>query len=647
MAEGGMMKRLTFVLSLAMAGVMGCGDFDPSSPDPSGGDPAKAQALEGRYIVTVAPNARPNEVARGHGIAPDFVYQHVLNGFAARIPPQAHHALLRNPYVERIDPDHVVTAAATIQEGATWGLDRIDQRGSTLDGLYTYEYKGSGVTVYIADTGIRYSHQEFEGRAVPGFDVFGSDGSDCHGHGTHVAGTVGSRTYGVAKDVRLVSVRVLNCNGSGSASGVIAGIDWAAGDAARPAVLNMSLGGVGNASVDEAVRQAAAAGITVVAAAGNHNDSACWYSPARSPDAITTAAMDPDGSRSAFSNYGDCVDLFAPGRFIQSTANVSDAAVADMAGTSVAAPHVAGAAALVLEEYPDASPDIVTSVILSRVTRRAVTNANTRNNDLLYTLPSDGSGGNKGGGANQSPDAAFSYSCTALVCSFIDQSTDPDGQVVAWSWSFGDGSASTDQHPARTYDDPGTYAVTLTVTDNEGATSSASQTITVQSPSSTPPAADFAFECEDLSCSFTDLSTAAEGALEHWEWDFGDGSIVSTTTGPSNPTHVYAVPGEYPVRLRVTDAGGGIGEAIREVVVEGIALVARSSKNRGYNHVDLWWSGASGDSVRILQDGVEVLTAPNTGHYTYVTLSRGKASLAFQVCEMGSARCSAEVQVDI
>ena len=637
------MIRSTATVLLAMSLLAGCGDSGPAGPGPEEGP--IGQVAKDRYIVTLAASARPEDVTRAHGLQPHVVYRHVLNGFAARIPPQAHAGLLRNPHVERIEADGAVVTSETVQEGATWGLDRIDQRGDTPDGRYAYDYTGSGVTVYIVDTGIRYSHQDFGGRAVPGFDVFGGDGSDCHGHGTHVAGIAGSRTYGVAKDVRLVSVRVLGCSGPGTVSDAIAGLDWVVGQSARPAIVNMSLTASANASLDEAVRRAVQSGLVVVAAAGNNYADACSYSPGRAPEVITTGAMDPNGGRSVFSNYGSCVDIFAPGRFITSTSSASDVGIVDMAGTSMAAPHVAGAAALVLEEMPGASPADVTATLLNRATRGAVAKSNTRNNDLLYTRASDDSGDDKGGG-NESPSASFTFACTGLSCAFTDWSTDRDGQVVGWTWSFGDGSRSTQQNTSHAYAGAGQYSVTLTITDNAGATGSTTQVVTVQPPpSSTPPTASFTFECTDLVCTFSDRSAPADADLVHWEWNFGDGSSLSTAAASSNPSHVYASPGSYRVRLTVWDEIGGMGESIRDVTVEGIALTVQGTKSRGFNQFDLTWSGVRGDAARITLDGAELATVPNTGQYRYQSASRGKTTFIFRVCESDGTRCSAEVRV--
>lgn len=436
-----------------------------------------------RFIVTLREGAAPAAVAREHGVAPDFIYQHVLTGFAGSIGEAARAGLLRDARVQRVERDVPVSidGEPVTQAGATWGIDRIDQRPLPLSGTYTYAFSGAGVTAYIVDTGLRYTHGEFGGRAAFGFDAFGGDGSDCHGHGTHVAGTVGGATYGVAKGVRLVAVRVLDCRGSGTTAGVIAGLDWIAANGARPGVANLSLGGGASTSLDDAIARLFDAGVVSAVAAGNSNADACSYSPARAPSAMTVGASDASDRRASFSNFGDCVDWFAPGVSITSAGLGSDGATAIMSGTSMASPHAAGAAALFLAANPGATPQQVRDGLYAQASKGIVTSASSANNHLLFSLAEEDASMPPPAG-NLAPTAAFQVSCSYLACSFTDQSTDSDGVVAAWSWSFGDATSAAVRHPTHSFAAAGTYLVTLTATDDDGAVSTASRSVTVASP---------------------------------------------------------------------------------------------------------------------------------------------------------------------
>ncbi|WP_038045160.1 S8 family peptidase [Thermus caliditerrae] len=318
------------------------------------------------------------------------VYTGALEGFAAVLSERALEVLRKDPRVEFIESDTYVQVSAT-QTGATWGLDRIDQRNLPLDGAYTYTYTGIGVNVYVIDTGIRTTHQDFGGRASVAYDALGGNGQDCNGHGTHVAGTIGGTLYGVAKGVRLYAVRVLDCNGSGTTSGVIAGVDWVRQNHVKPAVANMSLGGAASSALDTAVKNAIASGVVFAVAAGNENQDACLSSPARVAEAITVGATTNTDARASFSNYGTCLDLFAPGQNITSAWYTSDTATNTISGTSMATPHVAGVATLYLQQYPTATPAQVASAIINGATTGKVTGAGTGSpNRLLFSLVSDG-----------------------------------------------------------------------------------------------------------------------------------------------------------------------------------------------------------------------------------------------------------------
>ncbi|HSL17740.1 MAG TPA: S8 family serine peptidase [Methylomirabilota bacterium] len=451
---------------------------------------SNAEAVPDQYIVVLKPGVTERGGPPVAMVAQDMAlrygakrvlhtYEHAVKGFAVRMPEARAEMLARDPRIAYVEQDGIVRAVGS-QSNATWGLDRVDQRELPLNQTYNYNQTGSGVRAYILDTGILISHNDFGGRASVGFDAFGGNGIDCNGHGTHVAGTVGGTVYGVAKGVSLVAVRVLDCTGSGTTSGVIAGIDWVTANHVKPAVANMSLGGGASDTLDAAVQSSIAAGVGYAVAAGNGNragraQDACGYSPARVPEAMTIGATTSSDAKASYSNYGDCVDWFAPGSYITSAWYTSISATNTISGTSMATPHTAGAAALFLETTPGASAQDVRDFLYAETTKGIVTSSSTANNHLLYTL-FDG-----GGSTNNPPSADFEFTCTDLTCDFTDTSSDSDGTIASWSWNFGDGATSTAQNPSHTYAADGTYTVSLTVTDDGGATGSTSQSVSVSS----------------------------------------------------------------------------------------------------------------------------------------------------------------------
>ncbi|HEX8180015.1 MAG TPA: S8 family peptidase [Pyrinomonadaceae bacterium] len=330
--------------------------------------------------------ALADSLAANFGAKVNRVYKYALNGFSASMTEEQAKTLSQDPRVRFVEEDGEMHADTT-QSGATWGLDRIDQRDRPLNGTYVYNFDGSGVRAYVIDTGIRTTHTQFGGRASAVFDALGGSGQDCNGHGTHVAGTIGGSTYGVAKNALLRAVRVLDCNGSGSTSGVIAGVDWVTNNHISPAVANMSLGGGASSALDTAVNNSINSGVTYSIAAGNSNVDACTQSPARVGAAITVGSTTSSDARSSFSNFGTCVDIFAPGSSITSAWATSDTATNTISGTSMATPHVVGVTALYLQAHPGSSPATIRNALVNGSTTGRLTSIGTGSpNRLLYSL---------------------------------------------------------------------------------------------------------------------------------------------------------------------------------------------------------------------------------------------------------------------
>jgi len=453
--------------------------------------------IENQYIVVLKNDVADvdTEAARlehqfGGDRANGHTYRNAIKGFSVRMSEQQALRLANDPRVDFVEEDGVVSLGTT-QTGATWGIDRIDQRDLPLNGTYTYNATGTGVKAYIIDTGIRATHTQFAGRVISGFTAI-SDGlgtNDGNGHGTHVSGTVGGSTYGVAKNVTLVAVRVLDSSGSGTNSGVISGVDFVTSDhqAGQPAVANMSLGGGISTALDTAVTNSINDGVTYAIAAGNDNVDACSTSPARVASALTVGSTTTTDARSSFSNFGTCVDIFAPGSSITSSWNTSDTATNTISGTSMATPHVTGVAALFLETNPTASPATVAAAIINSSTPNKVTNPGTGSpNRLLFSLltgapppPPPGSelllnNGFEAGSAN--------WTATAGV---ITNTTGQTPRTGAWyAWLDGYGTTHTDSLFQQITIPSSATTVTLSfwlkITTAETTTTTAFDTLRVQ-----------------------------------------------------------------------------------------------------------------------------------------------------------------------
>ncbi|ACU36144.1 S8 family peptidase [Actinosynnema pretiosum subsp. pretiosum] len=491
---------------------------------------SSADAVPGSYVVTLRDDASPRAAATSaatsltsrYGGEVKRTYSHALNGFHATMSAEQAAKLAADPKVAMVQADLRITVDAVQPNPPSWGLDRIDQRDLPLDSSYSYETGASNVTAYIIDTGIRTTHSTFGGRASWGANTIDTNNTDCQGHGTHVAGTVGGAEYGVAKEVKLVAVKVLNCAGSGTTASVVGGIDWVTANAVKPAVANMSLGGGADATLDAAVRTSVASGVTHVVASGNSSANACSYSPARVAEAISVNASTRTDARASFSNFGTCTDLFAPGEGITSSWNTNDTATNTISGTSMASPHVAGGAALYLAGNPTAAPATVEAALLSAASSDKIGNAGAGSpNKLLFTgSTTTPSITNPGAKANLAGDSvSFQLSVFGGTAPHVFTATGlPDGVTIS-DGGLVSGSPTT----------AGTYSVTVTATDSLGVSGSTTFSWLVVEPGAECPTTtnSTAYPIADNSTVSSPITLAC-GAL-----------ASATTTVTVDITHTY------------------------------------------------------------------------------------------------------------
>lgn len=635
--------------------------------------------IDGHYIVVVSkePAVKSSkaaemldqvtgEISKQPGAKISKKYTKALSGFAAELTEKQAGELQKDERIMLVEKDRKVylNNEPVIQYYPFWGLDRIDQRSNELDRAYTYNTTGKGVTAYVIDTGIRTTHVEFEDSTTSGYNFVPGDGEEenCDSHGTSVASIIGGKNYGVAKDIELVSLKVFACNSfESSASIVLEALDWVNEFAQGPSIINASFGYSASDAMDIAFQNTIDSGIHITASAGNYAGDACNYSPGRVPGVITVGASDFENKIASFnstdypgSNFGSCVDIFAPGLDTKTASSYNDTNWRYFSGTSAAAPYVAGVIALYLENNPNATPLEVQNALKENATSDAISGVPSGTNDLVYSLwdPVDvvpnppsldlAATGEKIRGQNYA-NLTWNRTDAPFLKVYVNGTTNPVEH-------FNDGEQ---QIRLGDRDKNVTYMIQIC----EVLYGVCSEEIELVFGSGSddggggvtnePPKADFTYSTDLLSIQFTDTSTDPDGSVIAWNWNFDDGQ----TSSVQNPSHTFAAEGTYNVMLTVTDDAGDTGSTSKSITVSAeepvpgdITLTGTGTKVKGRWTAALSWTPAGTSAkVDIYRNNTHIETIDNTGEFTDATNFNGSGSLTYMVCEAGSTTCSNEL----